>query len=54
VESGGIVVTNQSGQILLSQGQYSLVPAGGGLPVPLPIRPSALGKKPLPDPRTCN
>ncbi|MGH8372830.1 MAG: FecR family protein [Gammaproteobacteria bacterium] len=54
VESGGIVVTNQSGQILLSQGQYSLVPAGGGTPVPLPLRPPALGKKPLPDPRTCN
>jgi FecR protein len=54
VDSGGIVVTSQSGQILLNQGQYSLVPANGGAPVPLPLRPRALGKKPLPDPRTCN
>lgn len=54
VQSGGIVVSNQSGQIVLSQGQFSLVPAGGGNPVPLPLRPPALGKRPLPDPRTCN
>ncbi|HEX6550932.1 MAG TPA: hypothetical protein VF117_09700, partial [Gammaproteobacteria bacterium] len=54
VDSGGIVVTSQSGQIVLSHGQYGLIPAAGGVPVPLPLRPPALGKRPLPDPRTCN
>ncbi|HET7921262.1 MAG TPA: FecR domain-containing protein [Gammaproteobacteria bacterium] len=54
VQSGGIVVNNQSGEIVLSQGQFSLVPSSGAAPVPLPVRPPALGKKPLPDPRTCD
>lgn len=54
VESGGIIVSNQSGQIVLSHGQYGLIPASGGPPIPLPVRPPALGKQPLPDPRTCN
>ena len=54
VQSGGIVVANQSGQISDLAGQYSFVAGANAPAVPLPLRPPALGKQPLPDPRTCN
>ena len=55
VQSGGIALTNGGGETLTSTGQYTFV-SGSGTPGQSlgGQRPSALGKNPLPDPKTCN
>ncbi|HEX5339327.1 MAG TPA: FecR domain-containing protein [Gammaproteobacteria bacterium] len=54
VQSGGIALTNQNGQVTALAGQFTYVAGAQVAPIPLPLRPPALGKNPLPDPRTCN
>lgn len=54
VQSGGIVVSNPAGQVAIQPGHYSFVSGADVKAIPLPLRPPALGKNPLPDPRTCN
>jgi len=54
VTAGAIALTNGSGQATTTAGQYVFIAAGNVGTIPLPLRPPALGKTPLPDPKTCN
>jgi hypothetical protein len=54
VQSGGIALTNSGGQTTTTAGQYVFISGTGNAGVPLALRPLALGKEPLPDPKTCN
>ena len=54
VQSGGIALTNAGGQTTTTAGQYVFISGSGNAGVPLGQRPGALGKNPLPDPKTCN
>lgn len=54
VQSGGIALTNTGGQTTTTAGQYVFISGTGNAGVPLALRPLALGKEPLPDPKTCN
>lgn len=54
VQSGGIALTNGVGQTTTGPGQYVFISGPHNASQPLPQRPAALGKNPLPDPRTCN
>lgn len=55
VQAGGIALTNGAGETLTSPGQYTFI-SGSGTPGQSlgGQRPGALGKTPLPDPKTCN
>ena len=54
VQSGGIALTNAGGQTTTTAGQYVFVSGSNNAGTPLALRPLALGKNPLPDPKTCN
>ena len=54
VQSGGIALTNAGGETTTTAGQYVFIAGSGNAGVPLGLRPAALGKNPLPDPKTCN
>jgi hypothetical protein len=54
VQSGGIALTNAAGVTTPTAGQYVFISGSGNAGVPLGLRPAALGKNPLPDPKTCN
>ncbi|HEU5399656.1 MAG TPA: FecR family protein [Gammaproteobacteria bacterium] len=54
VQSGGIALTNAGGQTTTTAGQYVFVSGSNNAGIPLALRPLALGKNPLPDPKTCN
>ena len=55
VESGGIALTNGAGVTLTTPGRYTFVSGNGSAGQSLGgQRPGALGKAPLPDPKTCN
>ena len=54
VQSGAIALTNGGGTNTTTAGQYVFISGSGNAGVPLGLRPAALGKNPLPDPKTCN
>jgi hypothetical protein len=54
VQSGAIALTNGGGETTPTAGQYVFISGNGNAGVPLTLRPAALGKNPLPDPKTCN
>lgn len=54
VSSGAIGLTNGTGQTVTSQGQYTFIGGSNVGGQNLGNRPPALGKNPLPDPKTCN
>ena len=55
VQSGGIGLTNGAGETVTTPGQYTFISGNGSPGQSLGgQRPGALGKNPLPDPRTCN
>jgi hypothetical protein len=54
VQSGAIALTNGGGTTTTTVGQYLFIAGTGNTGVPLGLRPAALGKNPLPDPKTCN
>ena len=54
VQSGAIALNNGGGQVTTTAGQYVFISGNVNLGIPQPTRPPALGKNPLPDPKTCN
>ena len=54
VQSGAIALNNGGGQVTTTAGQYVFISGAINTGVPLSLRPAALGKNPLPDPKTCN
>lgn len=54
VQFGAIALTNQGGQTTTTAGHFVFISSADSASIPLALRPAALGRDPLPDPKTCN